>query len=70
MMLHATSLASLVTLVDLTGAARDVYSRTHLPFEAYITAGPHLPWFDTNPSCTSSARRNALVESTGRAARH
>lgn len=39
MMLHATSLASLVTLVDLTGAARDVYSRTYLPFEAYITAG-------------------------------
>ncbi len=39
MMLHATSLASLVTLVDLTGAARDVYSRTYLPFEAYVTAG-------------------------------
>ncbi|MBL8512976.1 MAG: ABC transporter permease [Betaproteobacteria bacterium] len=39
MMLHATSLASLVTLVDLTGAARDTYSRTYLPFEAYLTAG-------------------------------
>ncbi|MBL8521991.1 MAG: ABC transporter permease subunit [Betaproteobacteria bacterium] len=39
MMLHATSLASLVTLVDLTGAARDTYSRTYLPFEAYVTAG-------------------------------
>lgn len=39
MMLHATSLASLVTLVDLTGAARDTYSRTYQPFEAYVTAG-------------------------------
>lgn len=39
MMLHATSLASLVTLVDITGAARTVNSQFYLPFEAYITAG-------------------------------
>lgn len=39
MMLQTTSLASIVTLVDLTGAARSVASRFYLPFEAYITAG-------------------------------
>ena len=39
MMLHATSLASLVTLVDITGAARTINSQFYMPFEAYITAG-------------------------------
>ncbi|TDP71565.1 ABC transporter permease [Roseateles toxinivorans] len=39
MMLHGTSLASIVTLADLTGAAREVNSRFYLPFEAFITAG-------------------------------
>ncbi|MBU3057997.1 ABC transporter permease [Pseudomonas indica] len=39
MMLHTTSLASIVTLVDITGAARTVSSQYYLPFEAYITAG-------------------------------
>ena len=39
MMLHTTSLASLVTLVDITGAAKMVNSKYYLPFEAYITAG-------------------------------
>jgi arginine/ornithine transport system permease protein len=38
MMLHGTSLASIVTLLDLTGAAREMNSRTYLPFEAFITA--------------------------------
>jgi len=38
LMLHATSLASIVTLLDLTGAARDVNSRFFLPFPAFITA--------------------------------
>ena len=38
MMLHGTSLASVVTLLDLTGAAREVNSRYFLPFEAFITA--------------------------------
>ena len=38
MMLHGTSLASVVTLLDLTGAAREVNSRYYLPFEAFITA--------------------------------
>lgn len=39
LMLHGTSLASVVTLVDLTGAAREVNSRHYLPFEAFLTAG-------------------------------
>jgi arginine/ornithine transport system permease protein len=39
MMLHGTSLASIVTLLDLTGAAREVNSRYFLPFEAFVTAG-------------------------------
>jgi arginine/ornithine transport system permease protein len=38
MMLHGTSLASIVTLMDLTGAARETNSRYYLPFEAFITA--------------------------------
>lgn len=38
LMLHATSLASVVTLLDLTGAAREVNSRHYLPFEAFLTA--------------------------------
>ena len=39
MMLHGTSLASTVTLVDLTGAARELNARYYLPFEAFIAAG-------------------------------
>ncbi|MFU6540897.1 ABC transporter permease [Pseudomonas aeruginosa] len=39
MMLQTTSLASIVTLVDITGAARTVCSQYYLPFEAFITAG-------------------------------
>ncbi|MCY1263685.1 Octopine transport system permease protein OccM [compost metagenome] len=39
MMLQTTSLASIVTLVDITGAARTVYSQYYMPFEAFITAG-------------------------------
>ena len=40
MMLHSTSLASVVPgLLDLTGAARAIYSKHFLPFEAFITAG-------------------------------
>ncbi|MFG6457048.1 ABC transporter permease [Roseateles sp. BYS96W] len=38
-MLHGTSLASVVTLLDLTGAAREVNAKYYLPFEAFITAG-------------------------------
>lgn len=37
-MLHGTSLASIVTILDLTGAARQVNSTFYLPFEAFITA--------------------------------
>jgi arginine/ornithine transport system permease protein len=39
MMLQTTSLAYSVTLVDITGAAREVNSQSFLPFEAFITAG-------------------------------
>jgi arginine/ornithine transport system permease protein len=39
LMLHATSLASIVTLYDLTGAAREINSTHYLPFEAFFTAG-------------------------------
>jgi len=39
MMLQTTSLASIVTLIDITGAARSVNAQYYLPFEAYITAG-------------------------------
>ncbi len=38
MMLHGTSLASVVTLLDLTGAARELNARHYLPFESFITA--------------------------------
>lgn len=38
-MLQGSAIASAVTLVDLTGAARDVYSRHFAPFEAFIFAG-------------------------------
>ncbi|WP_295719130.1 ABC transporter permease [uncultured Halovibrio sp.] len=35
-MLHASAIASVVTIVDLTGAARDIYSRFYAPFTAFI----------------------------------
>jgi arginine/ornithine transport system permease protein len=38
LMLHGTSLASVVTLLDLTGAAREFNSTHYLPFEAFLTA--------------------------------
>ncbi len=38
-MLHGSALASTITLVDLTGAARIVQSRYYAPYEAFITAG-------------------------------
>jgi arginine/ornithine transport system permease protein len=36
--LHTTSLASIVTLIDITGAARIVNSRYYTPYEAFLTA--------------------------------
>jgi arginine/ornithine transport system permease protein len=36
MMLHGTSLASIVTIMDLTGAAREMYSRYYSPYEAFL----------------------------------
>lgn len=38
-MLHATSIASLVTIIDLLGAARDIYAKYYAPFEAFIFVG-------------------------------
>jgi arginine/ornithine transport system permease protein len=38
-MLHGSAVASVVTIVDLTGAARQVQSRAYAPFEAFVTAG-------------------------------
>ena len=38
MMLHGTTLASIVTLLDIAGAAREVNTQFYLPFEAFITA--------------------------------
>lgn len=38
MMLHTTALASVVTLADLTGTARDIYGETFEPFAPFLTA--------------------------------
>lgn len=38
-MLHGSAIASVVTLVDITGAARQVNSRFYSPYEAFIAAG-------------------------------
>jgi arginine/ornithine transport system permease protein len=37
-MLHATSLVSVITILDITGVAKMVYSRYFIPFEAFIMA--------------------------------
>jgi arginine/ornithine transport system permease protein len=37
-MLHGSSLASVITIMDITGAARIVYARYYSPFEAFLTA--------------------------------
>ena len=38
-MLHGSAVAGIVTIMDLTGAARLVNSRYHAPFESFLTAG-------------------------------
>lgn len=38
-MLHASCIASVVTIIDITGAARDVYAKHYAPFEAFTFAG-------------------------------
>lgn len=38
-MLHASAIASVVTIIDLLGAARDIYARFYAPFEAFIFVG-------------------------------
>lgn len=35
-MLHASAISSVVTIVDLTGAARDIYAKYYAPFEAFL----------------------------------
>jgi len=37
-MLHGSAVAGIITLVDITGAARIINARYYNPFEAYITA--------------------------------
>jgi len=37
-MLHGSALASVITIVDITGAARIVNSRFYSPYEAFLTA--------------------------------
>ena len=37
-MLHGTALASVITIIDITGAARIVNSRFYSPYEAFLTA--------------------------------
>jgi len=37
-MLHGSSLASIITILDITGAARLVNSRYYSPYEAFLTA--------------------------------
>ncbi|THB79008.1 MAG: ABC transporter permease [Desulfobulbaceae bacterium] len=37
-MLHGSSLASVITIIDITGAARIVNSRYYSPYEAFLTA--------------------------------
>ncbi|WP_255409608.1 ABC transporter permease subunit [Chromobacterium sp. ATCC 53434] len=38
MMLQSTAIAGLVTLADLTGVARRIYSESYMPFEPFLTA--------------------------------
>ncbi|MBA5761696.1 ABC transporter permease [Vibrio sp. 404] len=38
-MLHGSAVAGIVTILDLTGAARLVNSRYYAPFESFLTAG-------------------------------
>jgi len=37
-LLHSTSLVTTITLLDLTGAANEIYARYYLPFEAFMVA--------------------------------
>lgn len=38
-MLHGSAVASVITIIDLTGAARVVNARFYTPYEAFLTAG-------------------------------
>jgi len=36
-MLHGSAIASVITIIDLTGAARQIFSRYYSPYEAFLT---------------------------------
>ncbi|MFO1071399.1 MAG: hypothetical protein U1E17_01580 [Geminicoccaceae bacterium] len=60
--LHGSSIASVVTLLDLTGVARVVASRFYSPYEAYIHSGPVLLRPDLHPGlAVPPARRRMLA---------
>ncbi|MBT4287042.1 MAG: hypothetical protein HOD92_06860 [Deltaproteobacteria bacterium] len=44
-MLHDSSLASVITIVELTGAALIINSRFYSPYEAFITAAIFYMFF-------------------------
>jgi len=68
MMLQGTSLASVVTLLDITGVARDVNARFYLPFEAFLTAGVlYLAITLTMVSLLHAAEKRLLVHLRPRA---
>jgi len=56
-----SSIASAITLVDLTGAARNVYSKHFAPFEAFVFAGPHLHGRSPSRWSPCSSSRTALA---------
>ena len=68
MMLQGTSLASVVTLLDITGVARDVNARFYLPFEAFLTAGVlYLAITLTMVTALNAAEKRLLVHLRPRA---
>ena len=50
-MLKGTSLASTVTLMDLTGVAKYIISTTFKPIEVFIVAGSIYCYDFCNPQC-------------------
>jgi len=65
LMLQGSAIASAVTLVDLTGAARNVYSRHFAPFEVFRLRRPALPRADLHARGPVQARRTALARAPG-----
>ena len=62
MMLHMTSLASLVTMLDITGVARFINAQFYLAFEPFMTAGAiYLVLTLLLVKCFKSAERKWLA---------